>query len=90
MWQPLKGRDQALEAYCSTITSLVKSHVPQPPIQQNISRNNRAAIHELQQLVRDRKIRSSPVDKGRAVVVQNFEDNKKEALRQLDNLNSYQ
>lgn len=36
------------------------------------------------------KICISPADKGEAVVVQNFEDYKKEVLRQLDNLNNYQ
>ena len=36
------------------------------------------------------KICISPADKGGAVVVQNFEDYKKEVLRQFDNLNNYQ
>ena len=88
-WKPPEGRDRALDAYCSTMESMVKAHNPHPPKKRNISKNQRTAIATLRKLVEQREIRISPADKGGAVVVQDFSDYEEEALRQLNNENNY-
>jgi hypothetical protein len=80
---PPSGRDQALDAYCNTIESLVSDFSPNKHFRDNLSPPQRKAMGELRQLVQDRVIRISQADKGGAVVVQNTEDYIREANRQL-------
>jgi hypothetical protein len=87
---PRSGRDKGLDAYCSAITTRVKSFQPQPLKKRNVSRKTKCAIQELQQLVQERRIRIVPADKGGAVVVQDFLDYKAEAFRQLTDDRTYE
>ena len=89
-WEPPKDRDQALEAFSSSVITKVTSHSSQPPQHQNLSKNTRKAMTDLKQLVKDRIIRISPADKGGAVVVQDFHQYYDEAMRQLSNTHHYE
>jgi hypothetical protein len=89
-WCPPTGRDEALDAYCSTIQINVRAFQPVPNKKKNIDKNSHKAIQELKRMVDERKIRIVPADKGGAVVVQDFEDYKTEALRQLNDPVTYE
>ncbi|KAL8581808.1 hypothetical protein ACOMHN_010182 [Nucella lapillus] len=71
-WEPPKGRDNSLDAFCSTVVSRVTAHAPRLPKQRNISRKSQEALQQLRDLVQKRILRISPADKGGAVVVQSF------------------
>jgi hypothetical protein len=89
-WCPPPRRDEALDAYCSTIQINVRAFQPVPNRKKNIGKESHEAIQELKQMVDDRKIRIVPADKGGAVVVQDFDDYKNEALRQLNDPVTYE
>ena len=89
-WEPPKDRDQALEAYSSSLQTMVTSYTPHFPPHRNISKNSRQALLELKRLVMDRTIRITPADKGGSVVVQDFSQYHQEALRQLNNIEHYE
>ena len=91
-WEPPKGRDKSLEAYCSTIMSKLSAHVPTPiPLKNhNLSKGEKLAMNELKTLVQNKIIRISPADKGGAMVVQDFDQYIKEAKRQLDDKVTYE
>jgi hypothetical protein len=84
------GRDKGLDAYCLSVTALVESFKPCVVKRRNITRSQRQAINDLRKLVYDCKIRIIPADKGGAVVVQDYEDYKVEALRQLTDPATYE
>ncbi|KAL8582301.1 hypothetical protein ACOMHN_037058 [Nucella lapillus] len=79
-WEPPKGRDDSLDAFCSTVVSRVTAHVPRLPKQRNISRKSQEALQQLRDLVQKRILRISPADKGGAVVVQSFSQYHEEAM----------
>ena len=89
-WSPKNGRDEALDAYCSTIQTRVKAFKPVPNKKRNVSHKSQRAIHELKQMVDDREIRIVPADKGGAVVVQDSAEYIKEAKRQLNDTTTYE
>eukprot|EP00745_Piridium_sociabile_P015908 TRINITY_DN23717_c1_g1_i4.p1 TRINITY_DN23717_c1_g1~~TRINITY_DN23717_c1_g1_i4.p1 ORF type:complete len:920 (-),score=175.07 TRINITY_DN23717_c1_g1_i4:31-2790(-) len=90
-YEPQQGRDLSLDAYCNTVESQVKSHVPNPKsLRDNLSSDQRKALRELQQHVKNRTLRISSADKGGAVVVQNLTDYVREAERQLNNTTYYE
>ncbi|KAL8598101.1 hypothetical protein ACOMHN_030387 [Nucella lapillus] len=88
-WEPPKGRDDSLDAFCSTVVSRVTAHAPRLPKQRNISRKSQEALQQLRDLVQKRILRISPADKGEAVVVQSFSQYHEEAMRQLCNTEPY-
>ncbi|KAL8599326.1 hypothetical protein ACOMHN_008041 [Nucella lapillus] len=89
-WEPPKGRDDSLDAFCSTVVSRVTAHEPRLPKQRNIRRKSQeATLQQLRDLVQKRILRISPADKGGAVVVQSFSQYHKEAMRQLGNTEHY-
>ncbi|KAL8614782.1 hypothetical protein ACOMHN_062825 [Nucella lapillus] len=79
-WEPPKGRDDSLDAFCSTVVSRVTAHAPRLPKQRKISRKSQEALQQLRDLVRKRILRISPADKGGAVVVQSFSQYHEEAM----------
>ena len=89
-WMPPEGRDKALDAYCGTLESMVKSYIPPRFSKKNISKNQQKAISELRQQVKNRTLRISTADKGGAIVVQDFSQYEAEAIRQLNNPIHYQ
>jgi hypothetical protein len=89
-WCPPAGRDDGLDAYCSSVMARVKSFQPCAVKRRNITRTSQQAINDLRKLVDDCAIRIIPADKGGAVVVQDYEDYKAEALRQLTDEVTYE
>ncbi|KAL8589432.1 hypothetical protein ACOMHN_021584 [Nucella lapillus] len=83
-------RDEALDAYSSTVLARVTAHAPQPPKVQNLNKKYKEALAKLRQMVQNRTIRISPADKGGAIVVQDYMQYQEEAYRQLDNSDQYE
>ena len=88
-WTPPAGRNATLDTYCDTLCTYTENfnaarNVNNHPVD-NMTKDQRCALKNLQEKVKNRDIRISKADKGGAVVVQDTDDYIKEAERQLNN-----
>ena len=88
-YTPQSGRVPALDAYCGTLLSRTANHQSAKPYQSNLNPSERKALHELQDMVKNREIRISCADKGGAIVIQNTCDYLEEGQRQLQDAMYY-
>ena len=85
-WQPPRqGHD--LETFVSSVESDIASHKPPKPIHDNLTKEERNALHSLQ---RRSDIVIKPADKGSAVVVMDRDHYVSEAERQLNDSTYYE
>lgn len=71
----------SIQTFCRTAETEILENYKRTPCYSNISLNEKLPIQELS---RDSEIIIKPVDKGGAIVLQNMDDCKKEAYRQLN------
>ena len=84
-YSPPTGRNDALDAFCSSVKNKATCLVSEKNVKSNLQLPMRKALQQLRKLVFDRTIRISRADKGGAVVIQNTEDYISEGKRQLSN-----